>query len=278
MRTGIRACRAVMRRHAPPHHPPSPRSLAAHLPKPHDVWVPRKHAVVDDFPLYILVYLQAQRRRQVRECRHIWQRSLTTTAGSCPRPAAPPLPPGCHRPSHPPHTALGRTFSPRSMYLTATSSPVSLARHSLATPKLPEPMSRICSACVIGGTRSTRSTWFHQRGRHRHLPPQRRRAAPALAGCARPATTHQLIASAGVHGPRRAPTSRPSVSSGGAPVPVGGPCVCWLDDLRHGGHNRGVGKPQWAVQAPVGGLPARGGCCAARCAWGGADGNPTPRP
>jgi hypothetical protein len=46
------------------------------------------------------------------------------------------------------------TFSPRWMYLTATSSPDARARMRRATPKLPDPMSRTCSyrspSCIIG--------------------------------------------------------------------------------------------------------------------------------
>jgi hypothetical protein len=46
------------------------------------------------------------------------------------------------------------TFSPRSMYLTATSSPEARVRMRRATPKLPDPMSRTCSyrspSCIIG--------------------------------------------------------------------------------------------------------------------------------
>jgi hypothetical protein len=42
------------------------------------------------------------------------------------------------------------TLSPLSMNLTATSSFVNLFLISLATPKLPEPMSRICSPVQIG--------------------------------------------------------------------------------------------------------------------------------
>ena len=53
--------------------------------------------------------------------------------------ALPPLP-------EPPIAAP--TFSPRSMNFTATSSPLSFARHSLATPKLPEPISRICAGAI----------------------------------------------------------------------------------------------------------------------------------
>jgi hypothetical protein len=49
-----------------------------------------------------------------------------------------------HAPAARPARAPPRTRSPRSMYLTATSSLVALLRISLATPKLPEPMSRIC--------------------------------------------------------------------------------------------------------------------------------------
>ena len=43
------------------------------------------------------------------------------------------------------------TLSPRSINFTATSSPVALSRISLATPKLPEPMSLICFFCFFVG-------------------------------------------------------------------------------------------------------------------------------
>lgn len=45
------------------------------------------------------------------------------------------------------------TLSPRSMNFTATISPVCLSRISLATPKLPLPMSRICTAHESAGQR-----------------------------------------------------------------------------------------------------------------------------
>jgi hypothetical protein len=56
-------------------------------------------------------------------------------------------------PVHHPHTPT-LTRSPRSMNFTATSSLVTLLRISLATPKLPEPMSRICGVGVgVAGCR-----------------------------------------------------------------------------------------------------------------------------
>lgn len=56
------------------------------------------------------------------------------------------------------------TFSPRSMNLTATSSPVFLSRINLATPKFPLPISRICIEENLHGSNSTstgRYTYKH---------------------------------------------------------------------------------------------------------------------
>ena len=59
---------------------------------------------------------------------------------------------------------LPLTLSPRSMNLTATSSPVALSRISLATPKLPEPMSLIFCFGFEEGERKKRQRIKSGRG------------------------------------------------------------------------------------------------------------------
>lgn len=121
-------------------------AVESHLLEPDDVRM-KKGPVIDELSFHILVNLQARDKLSRHGCGLLQALSLEALSWVawwlwC-RASRLQLP-----------ARKNCTLSPRSMNLTATSSDDCLSRISLATPKLPLPISRICktplpvSACI----------------------------------------------------------------------------------------------------------------------------------